>query len=179
MKVGIISTGSMGSTLGKLCQDNGHEIYWASDGRSERSRNNAEKLGFTDVVTHDKLAEICQVVFCVVSGEGNALAIAEQFGRNGYRGIYVDANGFSTQETDTMLYRTAYKYRLKLTEMGIRGWTIYDEQIPRPETAKMFISSPEAEAVKDLLDNPNWVFTVNNEVRPKQTIREFNAGLRQ
>jgi glycerol-3-phosphate dehydrogenase len=179
MKVGIISTGSMGSTLGKLCQDNGHEIYWASDGRSERSRNNAEKLGFTDVVTHDKLAEICQVVFCVVSGEGNALAIAEQFGRNGYRGIYVDANGFSTQETDTMLYRTAYKYRLKLTEMGIRGWTIYDEQIPRPETAKMFISSPEAEAVKDLLDNPNWVFTVNDEVRPKQTIREFNAGLRQ
>ena len=179
MKVGIISTGSMGSTLGKLCQDNGHEIYWASEGRSERSRNNAEQLGFTDVVTHDKLAEMCQVVFCVVSGEGNALAIAEQFGRNGYRGIYVDANGFSTQETDTMLYRTAYKYRLKLTEMGIRGWTIYDEQIPRPETAKMFISSPEAEAVKDLLDNPNWVFTVNDEVRPKQTIREFNAGLRQ
>ena len=179
MKVGIISTGSMGSTLGKLCQDNGHEIYWASNGRSERSRNNAEKLGFTDVVTHDKLAEICQVVFCVVSGEGNALAIAEQFGRNGYRGIYVDANGFSTQETDTMLYRTAYKYRLKLTEMGIRGWTIYDEQIQRPETAKMFIASPEAETVKDLLDNPNWVFTVNDEVRPKQIIREFNAGLRQ
>lgn len=179
MKVGIISTGSMGTTLGKMCQDNGHEVYWASDGRSERSRSNAEKFGFSDVVIQRNLVEMCDAIFCVVSGEGNALSIAEMCGKNGYRGIYVDANGFSSDTTDTMLYRLAYKYRLKLTEMGIRGWTVFDEQIPRPETAKMFISSPEAETVKDLLNSPNWVFTINDEVRPKQTIREFNAGLRQ
>ena len=44
MKIGILHPGSMGSSVGKVLQEQGHEVFWASDGRSEATRERAESF---------------------------------------------------------------------------------------------------------------------------------------
>lgn len=174
MRVGVVSTGRMGTTVGKLCQDNGHEVLWASEGRSERSRSNAELFGFTDVKSPAVLLERSDVVFCVVSGDGNAIDFADFAQQHNFAGIYVDANSLFDEHSDKHLYERVGQMRF--VEMALRGWTVFDDQCARPEMAKMFLDGEDAGLVGSLVKNPWWALVCNTPIRPKQLIRMFRDG---
>jgi hypothetical protein len=88
--VGLLQPGEMGATIGNALVAAGHEVLWASEGRSEASRARAE--AFTDVSTAAELAARAEVVFSILPPHA-ALETAQALA--GYAGIYVDANAIA------------------------------------------------------------------------------------
>jgi Domain of unknown function (DUF1932)/NADP oxidoreductase coenzyme F420-dependent len=88
--VGLLHPGEMGSTIGAALQAAGHEVLWASAGRSEATRARAQ--AFTDAGTVAELVALSEVVFSVVPPHA-ALELAESLPP--FPGIFVDANAVS------------------------------------------------------------------------------------
>jgi hypothetical protein len=90
MIVGLLHPGEMGAAIGGALQASGHEVLWASDGRSEATRMRA--AGFGDAGTAAELVAQSEVVFSVVPPHA-VLVLAESLPP--FPGIFVDANAVS------------------------------------------------------------------------------------
>ena len=93
--IGLISPGEMGTGIARAAQDNFHEIIWASQGRSERTKQRADKYDFRDVVTLEEMARQTKYILCVGIDYGNpnwSIETLDRVGEAGFRGIYCDAN---------------------------------------------------------------------------------------
>ncbi len=131
MVVGLLQPGEMGATIGNALVAAGHEVLWASEGRSDASRARAEK--FTDVETAAALAERAEVVFSVVPPHA-ALDTAGALA--GYAGIYVDANAIAPATSGEVGSRFA-----RFVDGGIIGG---------PPDPRLYLSGDEAAAVAGL-----------------------------
>ncbi len=92
MIVGLLHPGEMGSAVGLALQSNGHEVLWASEGRSDATRSRAES--FRDTVTVSELARQAELILSICPPHA-ALDVAREV--EGLDGIYVDANAISPQ----------------------------------------------------------------------------------
>ena len=90
MIVGLLHPGEMGSAVGGAAAANGHEVLWASEGRSEATRARAEAL--RDVGSVAALVAESDVVLSICPPHA-ALDVARACA--GLAGIYVDANAIS------------------------------------------------------------------------------------
>jgi 3-hydroxyisobutyrate dehydrogenase-like beta-hydroxyacid dehydrogenase len=88
--VGLVHPGEMGRAVGQALVAAGHEVLWASEGRSEASRARGSK--FFDAGTVAALASRCEVVVSVVPPHA-AVEVAESFAA--FAGVYVDMNAVS------------------------------------------------------------------------------------
>jgi Domain of unknown function (DUF1932) len=86
--VGLVHPGEMGAAVGGAVR--GHQVIWASDGRSEATRRRAAH--FRDVGTFDELLAHANVVLSICPPHA-ALDVARA--AQGFDGIYVDANAIS------------------------------------------------------------------------------------
>jgi 3-hydroxyisobutyrate dehydrogenase-like beta-hydroxyacid dehydrogenase len=88
--VGLLHPGAMGAAVGRVLQWNGHEIVWASEGRSDATRARAES--FRDARTVKALAGEAELVLSICPPHA-AVAVARAV--EGFDGMYVDANAIS------------------------------------------------------------------------------------
>jgi 3-hydroxyisobutyrate dehydrogenase-like beta-hydroxyacid dehydrogenase len=88
--VGLVHPGEMGAALGDLLVDSGHDVLWASDGRSAETR--ARAAAFRDTGSVQALAEDSQFVLSICPPHA-ALDVARSL--SGFGGLYVDANAVS------------------------------------------------------------------------------------
>jgi hypothetical protein len=88
--VGLLHPGEMGSAVGRVLQAGGHEVLWASEGRSEATRSRAES--FRDAGTVRSLAGEAELILSICPPHA-ALDVARAL--SGFDGIYVDANAIS------------------------------------------------------------------------------------
>ncbi len=95
MIVGLLHPGEMGTAVGAALAAAGHDVLWASEGRSVATR--ARAGAFTDVGTAGEMCSRAEVVFSVVPPHA-ALEVAESLPR--FAGIYVDANAVSPGTAD-------------------------------------------------------------------------------
>ena len=93
-RIGILHPGEMGSVVAATARNSGHEVWWASEGRSHRTRARAESAGFADAGTLAQLCDSCPVIFSVCPPEF-AAGLAAQVLSHGFRGTYLDANAIS------------------------------------------------------------------------------------
>jgi 3-hydroxyisobutyrate dehydrogenase-like beta-hydroxyacid dehydrogenase len=129
--VGLLQPGEMGATIGTALVTAGHEVLWASDGRSEASRTRAEK--FTDVGSVTDVAARAEVVFSVVPPHA-ALETARELA--GYDGIYVDANAIAPATA-----RKVGSHFERFVDGGIIGG---------PPEPRLYLSGEEAATVASL-----------------------------
>jgi 3-hydroxyisobutyrate dehydrogenase-like beta-hydroxyacid dehydrogenase len=128
--IGLLHPGEMGSALGAALLDNGHQVLWASEGRSERTAVRA--ASFEDVGTARALAGAASVIISVCPPHA-AREVAASV--NGFEGIYVDANAISP----------ATAREIGGVDGGIVG--------PPPRdgaTTRLYLSGRDAEAVASL-----------------------------
>ncbi|MEJ2555274.1 MAG: DUF1932 domain-containing protein [Anaerolineae bacterium] len=97
-KVGILHPGNMGIFIAASAQKGGCQVYWASDGRSIRTRERAERFNLLDAGTLAKLCDTCSVIVSVCPPHA-AQDVAEQVAAQGFAGLYLDANAISPQRT--------------------------------------------------------------------------------
>ena len=90
MIVGLLHPGEMGASVGRVLQANRHEVLWASEGRSDATRERAQT--FRDVGTVGALAEQAELILSICPPHG-ALEVARSV--QGFDGMYVDANAIS------------------------------------------------------------------------------------
>jgi 3-hydroxyisobutyrate dehydrogenase-like beta-hydroxyacid dehydrogenase len=133
--VGLLHPGEMGSALGNVLVGLGHEVIWASDGRSDATRERAS--WFRDVATAEALASDADVILSVCPPHA-ALEVAHTVG--GFAGIYIDANAISPARADEV-----GALHGRFADGGIIG--------PPPQAAgetRLYLSGDEAVAVSAL-----------------------------
>lgn len=90
MIVGLLHPGEMGAAIGTALLDAGHEVLWASEGRSKATHRRAAT--FVDAGSVANLVARSDVVFSVIPPSA-AVELAESLPP--FDGIYVDANAVS------------------------------------------------------------------------------------
>lgn len=95
-RLGFLHPGAMGIYLASTAVNSGHEAYWASEGRSDRTWERATKYGLLEIPTLVELCEKCTIIFSVCPPD-SAAEVANQVLACGFEGAYVDANAISPQ----------------------------------------------------------------------------------
>ena len=135
MIVGLLHPGAMGSAMGDGLVAVGHDVVWASEGRSAATAARAER--FRDVRTVDALAGEVELVLSICPPHA-ALDVAQAV--TGFDGLYVDANAISpARAAEVAALRPAY------VDGGIIG--------PPPREAgdtRLYLSGPRAGEVTSL-----------------------------
>lgn len=96
--IGILHPGEMGVSVAASAINTGHEVYWSSDGRSEKTRTRAGNHGLTDAHTLKEICRSCDVILSVCpphAAEDVAQAVIE----HGFHGLYLDANAIAPQRS--------------------------------------------------------------------------------
>ncbi|HEY3557319.1 MAG TPA: DUF1932 domain-containing protein [Kribbella sp.] len=93
MRIAVFHPGAMGSKLAGQLVAAGHEVHWVPEGRSASSRARADEAGLIGTPFAEAIAR-ADGVLCSCAPQG-AVEIAEQVGRAGFTGVYVEANPLS------------------------------------------------------------------------------------
>jgi hypothetical protein len=131
--VGLLHPGEMGSAIGAALHAAGHEVLWASEGRSEATHDRART--FTDARTVADVVARSEVVFSIVPPHA-ALGLAESLPP--FTGIFVDANAVSPA-TAARVGSTVERF----VDGGIVGG---------PPAPRLYLSGAEAEPVAALFE---------------------------
>lgn len=95
-KIGILHPGEMGISVAAAAINSGHAVYWTSQGRSDKTRQRAEKHNLMEIETLPELCQTSEIIFSVCpphAAEGVAKSVIE----TGFKGFYLDANAISPQ----------------------------------------------------------------------------------
>ena len=94
MTVGLLYPGEMGSAVGQCLAAAGHEVVWATAGRSPATAARAAAAGLTAVPDVAEVTRRADVVLSVCPPHA-AVEVAREVSAAGFRGLYVDANAVS------------------------------------------------------------------------------------
>ena len=100
-KIGILHPGQMGVAVATTIRNSGHSIFWASEGRSPETRLRAAEAGLEDVGSVACICQTCEVIVSVCPPEF-AEPMAHEVAREGFRGLYIDANAIAPERARHM-----------------------------------------------------------------------------
>jgi 3-hydroxyisobutyrate dehydrogenase-like beta-hydroxyacid dehydrogenase len=132
--VGLLHPGEMGAAVGLELQANGHQVLWASAGRSEATR--ARAGSFRDIATVAALAAEAELILSICPPHA-ALSVAREV--EGFDGVYLDANAISPMHAQEI----ASLHR-RFVDGGIVGGP------PTERGTTLYLSGSGAAAVADL-----------------------------
>jgi len=95
-KIGILHPGEMGVSIAASAINNGHEVYWSSEGRSNKTRARAENFNLVETDSQPQLCQTCEVIISVCPPHA-AEEVATSVREAGFKGFYLDANAISPQ----------------------------------------------------------------------------------
>ncbi len=96
--IGLVHPGSMGAPVGAAAKSNGHRVCWASEGRSEASRQRASDVGLEDCTTLAALSATSHIILSICPPT-DAFHVAQQVMATGFTGTFVDCNAVAPQTT--------------------------------------------------------------------------------
>ena len=135
MLVGLLHPGEMGSAVGAALRANGHDVVWASSGRSADTAGRALEADLRDVRSVEALLADAELVLSIVPPHA-APAVATAAA--GFAGVYVDANAISPATTRSLAPP-------RLVDGGLVGPPPY-----RTGTTRLYLSGDGAEDVAAL-----------------------------
>jgi len=147
MKVGLLHPGEMGAALGAALVGVGHEVGWASEGRSRASRQRAALAGLTDRGSVAGLVGDADLVVAVCPPAA-AERLADLVASCGYRGVYLEANAVSPATTLRCAALVAAAGG-RFVDGGIVG--------PPPQstgTTRLYLSGPGALEISEAWSTP-------------------------
>jgi 3-hydroxyisobutyrate dehydrogenase-like beta-hydroxyacid dehydrogenase len=134
--VGLVNPGEMGAAVGNRLVDAGHEVVWASQGRSEATVERARP--FRDVGSLGAVAAAAEVILSICPPHA-ATDVATDL--DGFGGIYVDANAVSP-----MRAREMAAFHPRFVDGGIVGGP------PTEPGTTLYLSGGDADVVAALFD---------------------------
>src|SRR5207244_7794821 len=99
-KVGLLSAGDMGHSVGAVLRGHGLEVLTCLQGRSERTRGLAAEAGLRDTASVEELVRSVDALLCIlVPSEAIATAhrVADAIRATGVNLLYADCNAVAPQ----------------------------------------------------------------------------------
>ena len=139
--IGLLHPGEMGAAIGSALRQRGHEVVWASTGRSNATAVRAREAGLTDAGSVDVLAERSDVILSVCPPHA-ATAVAASVAGSG--ALFVDANAIAPATARAIAQdRDAARF----VDGGIIG-----PPPARAGTTRLYLSGTRAPDVAELFD---------------------------
>jgi 3-hydroxyisobutyrate dehydrogenase-like beta-hydroxyacid dehydrogenase len=132
-RIGLVHPGAMGAAVGACLVEAGHEVLWASAGRSAETAARAAAAGLTDAATVETLVGRSEIVLSICPPDA-ALDVATSLGP--FRGVLVDANAVSPTTAARIAAATDARY----VDGGIIG-----PPPTEPGTTRLYLSGAAAE----------------------------------
>lgn len=99
--IGILHPGEMGVSVAASAIHSGHEVYWAAEGRSDKTRLRAEKHQLLEAGSVEQLCNTVEIMLSVCPPDA-AEDVAKSVISQGFKGYYLDANAISPQRAIKM-----------------------------------------------------------------------------
>src|SRR5215207_2895591 len=123
-KIGILHPGEMGISIAASAIKNGHQVYWMSQGRSDKTRARAEKHHLIEINSLSQFCRTCETMISICPPHA-AEEVAESVIEAGFRGLYLDANAIAPQRT-IQIEQILEKNNIRFVDGGVIGgpaWT--------------------------------------------------------
>jgi len=141
--VGILHPGAMGVSIAATVKNSGHDVYWASEGRSPQTHERAAKADLEDVHSLAQLCKKCSIILSVCPPHA-AEDVAEQVLSHSFTGLYLDANAISPQRVKRLGHSLA-ETGVSFVDGGIIGGPAWE-----PGRTWLYLSGERAEALMPL-----------------------------
>ena len=103
-KTGIINPGAMGISIAASARSAGHDVYWATAGRSAATRQRAAEHDLSALETFAELCASCEIIVCVCPPHA-AVEVAAAVVKHGFSGLYCDGNAIAPQKAQLISQR--------------------------------------------------------------------------
>lgn len=143
-RIGILHPGAMGVSIAAAAVANGHEVYWASHGRSAQSKERAQQQHLRDAGSIKALCATCQIILSICPPHA-AEDVAEEVVGYGFRGLYVDANAIAPQRA-LRIGQLLDQAGAELVDGGIIGGPAWG-----PDKTHLHLSGTRAATIATLL----------------------------
>ena len=141
--VALLHPGNMGATIGAAARAGGARVIWASQGRSDATRQRAERAGLIDVGTLPSALAESEVVLSICPPHA-ALSVAREVAETKFHGIYIDANAVS-RATAEEIGRIVSQAGASFIDGGIIG-----SPVKQAGTTRLYLSGVGAERIAEL-----------------------------
>lgn len=138
--VGILHPGEMGSFVAASLRNTLGQVYWCSEGRSQRSRERAEAQQLSEIPTLQEFCSRCELIVSVCP-PGSAAEQAQQVADCGFTGLYLDANALAPASVQ-QLGEFCRARGMRFIDGGVVGLASY-----KPGTTWLYLSGPQAAEV--------------------------------
>ena len=145
-KIGILHPGEMGVSIAASAFNSGHQVYWVSEGRSNKTRLRAEKHNLIEVESLSQLCQTSDIIFSVCPPH-SAEDIAKSVIEHGFKGYYLDANAISPQRA-VKIGQMLESNGIHFIDGGIIGGPAW-----KPNETRLFLSGKDANIIADYFSN--------------------------
>ena len=101
MKIGLLHPGEMGVSVAASAINNGHQVFWLPKGRSAKTVERAEKHGLFAMDSLGVMCQECEIILSVCPPHA-AEDVADVVIKEGYSGLYLDANAISPKRAQSI-----------------------------------------------------------------------------
>jgi 3-hydroxyisobutyrate dehydrogenase-like beta-hydroxyacid dehydrogenase len=145
-RIGVLHPGEMGVSIAVSAANSGHEVYWASQDRSEKTRLRAEKHNLIDVGSLSQLCQNSEMIFSICPPH-SAEDIAKSVIQQGFKGYYLDANAISPQRA-IRIGEMMESNGIRFIDGGIIGGPAW-----KPKETWLYLSGKNAQVIADCFSN--------------------------
>ena len=172
--IGILSPGDMGHTVGDVLRQNGLRVTTCLEGRSQRTRQLAEKVGIADIPTYPQFVTEADLILSIMvpaQAMSAASAVAAALQQVDTTLIYADCNAIAPQTV-----------REVGDVIAAAGGTFVDASIigPPPRTpgaTRFYASGPNLNAFSELNNYGLDVRALGDEIGHASAIKMCYASL--
>ncbi len=140
-RVGLMHPGAMGASVGAAACSNERTVLWASNGRSESTRERANRANLKDAGTVPELVNASEILLSVCPPHA-AQDVADEVSKLGFSGVYVDCNAISPDRTREV-QRIVEKAGAHYVDGGIIGGPAWTPDVG----TRLYLSGPRADEV--------------------------------
>jgi 3-hydroxyisobutyrate dehydrogenase-like beta-hydroxyacid dehydrogenase len=145
-KIGILHPGEMGASIATSAINSGHQVYWAPEGRSDKTRLRAEKNNLIDAGSLPQLCQISEIIFSVCPPHA-AEDVAQSVVTHGFKGYYLDANAISPQRS-IRIGQMMESDGIRFIDGGIIGGPAW-----KPKETWLYLSGKDAQFIAKCFSN--------------------------
>jgi 3-hydroxyisobutyrate dehydrogenase-like beta-hydroxyacid dehydrogenase len=169
-KIGILHPGEMGVSIAASAINNGHQVYWMSASRSDKTRARAEKY---NLIAINSLVEFCQTCEFIISicPPHAAEEIARSVIGAGFKGYYLDANAISPQRA-VKIGQMMKANDIQFADGGIIGGPAW-----KPKETRLYLSGQHTDEVAACFsDGPLETKIIGEEVGKASALKMCYAA---